>query len=163
MRKWYWLFTILLVCGILFGTSTRVQAAPPPPEEVPQQPVLQTESIDPALIEAFQKNVNSGAKLTGEVLAFVIYDPYIDHVVYSDDGQTALLWLGLHDPDTGEVIAAEPGLAIAKADFSQKSLEDGSIPWDITQMADQEWQETFSSLPSELADRRSSAKISGSG
>ena len=102
------------------------------------------------LYGCFEKNVNSGSKQTGEVLAFVIYDPYIDHVVYSADGQIALLWLGLHDPDTGEVIAAEPGLAIAKADFSQKSLEDGSVPWEITQQADENWQEVFSNLPLEL-------------
>ncbi len=150
MRKWYWLITILLLCVLLFGINQTVQAAPPPPTEETPQPVLQLEAIDPALMDAFDKNVNSGSKQTGEVLAFVIYDPYIDHVVYSADGQIALLWLGLHDPDTGEVIAAEPGLAIAKADFSQKSLEDGSVPWEITQQADENWQEVFSNLPLEL-------------
>jgi hypothetical protein len=149
MRKFDWIISILLISGLLLGTQNQVQAAPPPPTEEPQA-IPQTEEIDQTLIDAFTNDVNTGAKVTGEVLAFVIYDPYIDHVAYSADGQTALLWLGLHDPQTGEVIAAEPGLAIAQTDESQKSVEDGGPNWEITQQADQNWQTAFESLPSEL-------------
>lgn len=140
---------ILFVSGSLLVPQINAQAAEPPPTNELQS-IPSTEIIDPALEQAFEKNINSGIKGTGEVLAFIIYNPIIDHVIYSNDGQTALLWLALHDPETGELIAAEPGLAIAKADFSQKSLEDGTQPWDITLQADTDWAEAFSNLPSEL-------------
>ncbi len=149
MTKIFRIFIILFVSGSLLVPQFNTQAADPPPtSELQSSP--SSEVIDPALIQAFEKDINSGVKGTGEVLAFVIYDPVIDHVIYSEDGQTALLWLALHDPETGELIAAEPGLAIAKADNSQKSLEDGTQPWDITLQADSDWAVAFSSLPADL-------------
>lgn len=149
MTKIFRLFLILFVSGSLLVPHSNAQAAEPPPSgELQSSPILET--IDPALVQAFEKDINSGVKATGEVLAFVIYDPIIDHVIYSADGQTALLWLALHDPETGELIEAEPGLAIAKTDLSQKSPADGTPTWDITLQADASWAEAFSNLPPEL-------------
>ncbi len=153
MQKWYRFLSFLLVIGMLVTNILTVTAAPPPPgQEEAGTGVPSAEIIDPALTAALEKNINTVTKSTTEVLAFVIFNPFIDHVVYSEDGQTALLWLGLRDPDTGEVIAAEPGLAIAKVNASQKSLPDGSANWDITLQVDATWQETFLDLPKELID-----------
>ena len=149
MRKLDWIISLFFVAALLLGSQNQIQAAPPPPTEEPQ-PAPQAEEIDSGLKDAFEKDVISGPKSSGELLAFVIYNPTIDHVEYSNDGQIALLWLALRDPQTGELIAAEPGLAIAKTDHSQKSIEDDSIPWEIIQQADPNWQTEFESLPPEL-------------
>lgn len=149
MRKITRLLTIIIVLVSLIIPPGKAQAADPPPESGLQS-VPAREIVEPGLARAFEKSVSSGAKGSGEVLAFIIYNPVIDHVIYSDDGQTALLWLALHDPETGELIAAEPGLAIAKVDHSQKSLADGTQPWDITMQADINWEEAFNNLPAEL-------------
>lgn len=151
MQKWYRFFSFLLVIGMLVTIKLPVFSAPPPPaQEEEEVGKPEAEIIDPALVLALEKDINSVSKSTLEVLAFVIFDPYIDHVVYSKDGQTALLWLGLRDPETGKLIAAEPGLAIAKINASQKSLADGSANWDITLQADETWQDSFLNLPKEM-------------
>ena len=146
MQKWTRFFSFLLILGLISGYKLPVTAAPPPPV----QEESAAEAIDPDLVRAFDQNINRVSKSADGVLALIIFDPYIDHVVYSEDGQTALLWLGLIDPDTGQPMASEPGLAIAQINTSQKSLPDGSANWDITLQADSNWQEKFSSLPQDL-------------
>ena len=151
MQKWMRFLSFLLILGLISGYKQPVTAAPPPPVQEEFIGTVPTpEEIDPDLVKALNQNINLVSKSTGEVLAFVIFDTYIDHVIYSDDGQTALLWLGLRDPETSQVIATEPGLAIARINSSQKSLPDGSANWDITLQADSNWQENFTSLPEEL-------------
>ena len=146
MQKWTRFFSFLLILGLISGYKQPVTAAPPPPVQEESAP----EKIDPDLVRALDLNINRVSKSADAALPLVIFDPYIDHVVYSDDGQTALLWLGLIDPDTGLPIATEPGLAIARINTSQKSLPDGSANWDITLQADNNWQEEFGSLPKDL-------------
>ncbi|PKO12680.1 MAG: hypothetical protein CVU39_22920 [Chloroflexi bacterium HGW-Chloroflexi-10] len=152
MRKWRWFFIPLILITLVMGSQPLVSiaAAPPPPQESDLTGQA-AEPVDEALTLSLQKSLQTVAKSKTEVLAFVMYDPYIDHVIYSEDGLTALLWLGLHDPETGEVIAAEPGLAIAKTDVSQKSLG-ASAQWDITLQADGDWQQTFTDLPAEMVN-----------
>ena len=151
MQKWRWIFTSLILLGLIVGAQPITSsAAPPPPEEqVLDESTPEPEVFDDALILALEDRVQQIAMSKTEVLAFVLYQPYIDHVTYSQDRQTALLWLGLRDPDTGEVIATEPGLAIAKVDSVQKA-PDGSDNWDVTLQVDSDWQEQFNTLPVDL-------------
>ena len=151
MQKWTRFFSFLLILGLISGYKQPVYAAPPPPlQEESTVAAPAPEVIDPDLVKALDQNINRVSKSADGVLALIIFDPYIDHVVYSEDGQTALLWLGLIDPDTALPLATEPGLAIAKINSNQKALLDGSANWDITLQADSNWQEKFSSLPKEL-------------
>lgn len=152
MQKLRRIMTFFLLLGFLLG-SIQVSAvsAPPPPTEseldtAPPPP----EEIDPALEQALLNQIQTTAKTMDEVLAFVMFDIGIDHVEYAPDGKTALLWLKLIDPDTGEVIAAEPGLAIAKIDSNAKIAADGGTPWDITMQANENWELEFNSLPQEM-------------
>lgn len=151
MQKWRWLLTTLLLISFLVGIQPPgTVAAPPPPEEnVPEESSPEPKVFDETLIQALQERVQQIAMSKNEVLAFVLYEPYIDHVIYSEDGVTALIWLGLRDPETGEEIETEPGLAIAKVDSSQKAL-DGSDQWDLSLQADMDWQSQFDALPADL-------------
>ena len=133
MQKWRWILTTLILFSFLAGIQpVNTVAAPPPPEEqVLDESTPEPKVFDAGLVQALEERLQQIAMAKSEVLAFVLFQPYIDHVIYSDDGVTALLWLGLRDPQTGEVVDTEPGLAIAKVDSVQKAL-DGSDNWDLT-------------------------------
>ncbi|HWQ46561.1 MAG TPA: peptidoglycan DD-metalloendopeptidase family protein [Longilinea sp.] len=76
-----------------------------------------------------------------EVLSFLVYQIGVDSIHYTDDGQMALVWLSMSDRETGEVIAAEPGLAVA-----QRSGD----TWQITLQVDDDWQEKYALIPNVL-------------
>ena len=118
MQKTRWLLTFLFLLSLLAGVQRLdiSAAAPPPPVEQAEESTPEPKVFDPGLVQALEDRLQQIAMSKTEVLAFVLYEPYIDHVVYSEDGVTALLWLGLRDPETGEVVETEPGLAIAKVE-----------------------------------------------
>lgn len=151
MQKWRWIFTTLILLSLIAGIQPiDTLAAPPPPEEQTlDESTPEPKVFDSDLVQALEGRLQQIAMAKSEVLAFVLFQPYIDHVIYSEDGVTALLWLGLRDPETGEVIETEPGLAIAKVDSLQKSV-DGVNNWNLTLQADMDWQAQFDALPSDL-------------
>ncbi|HSM26128.1 MAG TPA: peptidoglycan DD-metalloendopeptidase family protein [Anaerolineaceae bacterium] len=151
MKKTRWFITILFLLSFILGglQTPEVLAAPPPPEEEEVVSSSEAKTFDAGLIQALEGRLQQLAMAKTEILAFVLYETYIDHVIYSEDGVTALLWLGLREPDTGEVIETEPGLAIARVDSLQKSL-DGTDSWDLTLQADMDWEDQFNSLPADL-------------
>ncbi len=152
MQKTRWLLTFLFILSLLAGVQpvdVSIAAPPPPPVEQIDESTPEPKVFDPNLVQALEDRLQQIAMSKSEVLAFVIYEPFIDNVIYSEDGVTALLWLGLREPDTGEVVETEPGLAIARVDSLQKSLA-GSDSWDLTLQADMDWKEQFNSLPADL-------------
>lgn len=150
MKKTRWLITTLFILSFLLGIQPpEIIAAPPPPKEPEVASTPDAKTFDASLIQALEGRLQQMAMAKSEILAFVLYETFIDHVIYSEDGVTALLWLGLREPDTGEVIETEPGLAIARVDSLQKSL-DGTDNWDLTLQADMDWEEQFNSLPADL-------------
>ncbi len=150
MQKTRWFLTILFVVSLIAGIQPlSTVAAPPPPTEQVDTTTAEPVVVDDTIVQALEERIQQIASSKTEVLAFVIYEPFVDHVVYSQDGETALVWLGLRDWDSGEVIETEPGLAIAKVDSVQKSL-DGTDNWDITLQADTDWQTQFDALPADL-------------
>ncbi len=79
-------------------------------------------------------------------MTFFIYRVFIDHVQFSADGQLALLWLGLTDPETGETVPSEVGLAIAR----QVTEENAKHRWKISLQADSDWVEQLNRVPENM-------------
>jgi hypothetical protein len=94
-----------------------------------------------ALREAFSAAVQGRT----DVLAFVIFQIEVERVEFSEEGDIALLFLQMRDPETSEVIATEPGLAIAHLN----TPADGSkaLDWKVSLQADADWIEQVTSLP----------------
>ncbi len=131
----------LIILGVILAviqpaalpTQAAVEVQPTPQAKYPQQ--------DAALREAFSAAIQGRE----DVLGFIVYDTEVQRIEYSQDGQTALLFLQMRDRTTGKVIATEPGLAIAQLN----SLSDGSkaLDWKITLQADSNWEEQLNNLP----------------
>ncbi len=85
-----------------------------------------------------------------EVLAFLMYRVAITNVVYSDDKNTALLWLALYDKDTDTLIPAEPGLAIAQRTKDKT--------WTVTVQPDEGYDKLLQSIPESLIDAETKAQ-----
>ena len=124
---------LALLAAPLNPTVTLAATEPPPPED----------NIDPNLSAAFQARVaDTGQK----VLAFLANDIRIVKVEYSEDGSLALMWLGMFDPNTGEQIEGEPGLAIGQ----QIKTDVGADAWTVSLQADSDWQTDLDKVPDEL-------------
>lgn len=106
-----------------------------------------------AIREAVQTAVEANRE---SILGFMIYEVEVNNIVYSDDKRTALVWLAQRDPETGDIIGREPGLAIARntqgalaqADGWQIAFEVGQKPLDLN------------TLPPELVDEELRARFS---
>lgn len=138
------IFLILFLLGVNHAPSA-TQAAPLKLNSETQQAGEEDPAIRKALEEAFQAVVHQNQL---KVLGFVLYDIVIDHVAYSEDGSTALLWLAMFDRETQEVVAGEPGYSIAV----NPSQSDPTISanWQITLQSDASFQDQLSALPPDL-------------
>jgi murein DD-endopeptidase MepM/ murein hydrolase activator NlpD len=84
-----------------------------------------------------------------DVLAFIFYDIAINHVAFSADRHYALVYLALVDPEDGEVIPTEAGLAAALKD------ETG---WRVVLAPDPNFAEVLNQAPENLLDPQIRAK-----
>lgn len=98
---------------------------------------------DQAIEDAFKRHI-AGRE---DIVAFLIYDVKFDHVDYSDDGKIGLAWLILSEPDTGDVIPGESGLALA---FLSGPDGNQAESWKIVVQADAEWNEFINQVPDAL-------------
>lgn len=112
-----------------------VQAQTPPPP-----------AIDEALRTAVAREVQAKRP---SALGMMIYDTEVNEIFYSADGRTALIWLQFRDPDTGEVIGTEPGLAIAR---NPQGFLAQSDEWQVTLQTARDFARQLTSLPAELRD-----------
>ena len=160
MTRSHWLSLVALL-GILFSSlqspalffqptpdaplpSAVATLTPPnPPAEQASAPSDIPPDIEQALQDALASRVQAKSN---EVAAFILYEVKIDRVFLTADGQTALLWLALVDPETGETLETEPGLAIARLNGDAKAPAD----WQITLQADSAFNEKFAALPDNL-------------
>lgn len=109
--------------------------------ELAETPVTGDESIQKALDEAV-------SRLKASDEGYAIYDVKIDNIVYADDGQSAMVWLAALEPDTGEVIAREPEIAVAKKTPStQKGVADS---WTVTLPYEADFAKVVDSMPKGL-------------
>ncbi len=138
-KVWVWaalgfLLVLLLAAGGLL--IWRGQGGPALPHRMTAQP-------DDPRVGAIAKALQAAAEGREELLAFLIYDVSIDHVTFSDDGRTALVWLAMRERETGEVVAGEAGLALAR-------LGDAPEEWKITLQADADWAQVLADVPEDL-------------
>jgi len=139
---------VLILLVISLAGSKVISTLAAPDGRASGSALSQESPADAAIQEAFQQAVAASREQQG-LLAAMIYDIYIDEMFYSNDGLTALLWLGMRDIETGEVIAAEPGISIARIQNRFASAARAES-WQITLPADQEWYDQLKSLPEEL-------------
>ncbi|GAP20884.1 peptidoglycan DD-metalloendopeptidase family protein [Leptolinea tardivitalis] len=103
---------------------------------------MATAQLDQALQEALKRHP--------EVLSYLMYRVGITQVSYTEDKNTALLWLALYDKDTDTLIPAEPGLAIA-----QKTKENN---WTVTVQADDGFNNLLKDIPESMIDAETKAQ-----
>jgi murein DD-endopeptidase MepM/ murein hydrolase activator NlpD len=98
--------------------------------------------VDPGI----QKSVDDAvALLKAQNPGYLLYNVEINNVVYSDDGNTVEVWLAALDPDTGEVMAREPEIAVAqKNPNGQKGT---ASEWSVTLPYDPNYENVIKSLP----------------
>jgi len=97
---------------------------------------MATAELEQALQVSLQKHP--------EVLSYLIYRVSITNVVYSEDKNTALLWLSLYDKETDTLIPAEPGLAIG--------IHGPNNTWSVSVQADENYNNILKAIPSTMID-----------
>jgi murein DD-endopeptidase MepM/ murein hydrolase activator NlpD len=74
-------------------------------------------------------------------LAYLVYTTEIDNLQVAPDNRWAIGWLVPQDPDTGEPIPAEPGLALLR--------NDGGV-WDVSLPGNPRWADWINQIPPEM-------------
>ena len=123
---------------VLVSSHPALAASEPPGEPV--------SSLPPELQSALDQRIN---QIGIQSLGFLLYEPRVVDVEYSADGSLALIWFAFVDPDTGQFIEGEPGLAIARLSAPAEGQK-GIQAWDVTLQADDEWGETLLEVPQDL-------------
>ncbi len=75
------------------------------------------------------------AALANATGRWAVLDYQVDHIQVQDDGQMAIIWLAAFDPETGELLAREPELALAILD------QDGE--WQVLFEDDPDFSDSF--------------------
>jgi hypothetical protein len=122
-----------LLILILFSAATLFLAGAGNP-----QPVQVTADIERHLSEALARRLQ--ALPTAQALTLDLFTPEIDTAFTTPDGETAVLWLALHD-DSGRLLATEPGLVLARL---------SSDGWYVLLPRDPGWEETLAALPDDM-------------
>lgn len=93
-----------------------------------------------------QKSVDAAiARLKASDPGYTLYNAVIDNVVYSEDSNTVMVWLAPLDPETGEVVAREPDIAVAKKNPSGQ--KGAANEWDVTLPYDTTYTDVIKTLP----------------
>lgn len=129
------LFIAALVIGVLFIPAVKRAAA---------QGSTPTPEVDQALREAVRLAISANER---QILGFLINEVEINHIVYSADGRTALVWLQQRDPETGDVVGREPGLAVAT---NPVGLLSSSSDWGVSIQSAEGFAQQVQSLPGDL-------------
>ena len=156
MRAHTALTLLALAAMPLLGLDSVVRAAAPQP--TPQPPALEAYSAQQAPGSgALEQAVQEALTGRQEMAAFQLNPTAIDHIETSADGAYALVYLAALDAETGEPLAREPELAIAKvaggiAGLSPDGAQAQSLPsaWNVTLQSDEAWREQLADLPPEL-------------
>ncbi|MBN1371810.1 MAG: peptidoglycan DD-metalloendopeptidase family protein [Anaerolineaceae bacterium] len=128
----------LVLAGLMLGLLSNplagsAQSTPPPPDELEA-------AIRSAVLNAFSEAPKDiAAALPAELL--------VDNIQYSEDMRWAVVWLAGFDSESGEVIATEPGAAIARNRFG-KLLD--SEAWGVTFPVEANWETLLEALPDEI-------------
>ncbi len=140
MRKWNLVLSgiAILITIFVITQSKGIRAAPPAPT-----PISVSTADQNGLQAALDEAALSGQKT---VPAFLLYKVIVDHIDMGPDGNTALVWMALLDPQTNQTVATEPGMAIGKR-------TDANSPWQITLPTGQDWVTQVENLPDLLMSK----------
>jgi hypothetical protein len=131
-RKLVIVFFLIFSSIFVVVYSISTNAAPPPP----------TPSSDDGAKEAIEQAVlNSIDGQREYVLGYLINDVQVADVQLSQDGSWGVVYLEMIDPQTGEVLPSEPGLAFARWTGSD---------WEITLPTDPGWIDLVMTAPETL-------------
>ncbi len=162
-----YMFVLPLLLSLLLApagfTPALAQTEPPAPEITAPTDALSTvETVDgqveppipPASDEdtiraALDDTLNQVREMS---LAYMLYQVSIDHIQFTGDHSLALVWLAFTDPETGEIAATEPGLALAR-----RSAEDAD--WEITLQVDPAWADSLVQVPDDLLPAEARAEF----
>lgn len=139
-------FLCVVLLFLLAGCSTLPDLNNPGSHLAPTPTVTPNPLADPR-VNAIDAALRAHVAGREDMLAFLLYTVSIDHVTFSADGSLALVWLALFDPDTGELVPADAGLAIARWLGEPAS---GGQGWVITVQADPDWTEVIAQVPGDL-------------
>ena len=131
-RKLVFVFFIIFTAIFLVVYSISTTAAPGPPP--PSGNEVEKERIEEAVIKAIDDRREY-------VLGYLVNDIQISNVQVSQDETMGVIFLEMVDPETGEVLPSEPGLAFA--------IKTGG-EWQIILPSDPGWIELVKSAPQEL-------------
>ena len=131
-RKIVFVLFIIFTSIFLIAYSISTTAAPPPPSDADHE--IEKERIEEAILQ-----IIDGQK--EYVLGYLLNDIQIKEIQISQDETQGVVYLEMVDPETGDTLPTEPGLA-----FALKS--DGD--WKVILPSDPGWIELVGSAPPEL-------------
>ena len=130
--KRLWITLLLAACvapiSLLNRPSASSPKAPPPPKGTP---AAIPEELEAAFLSAARLNLESTYPVP-------LFDVRVENITLTEDGRFATAWLVPVNPETGEAIPTEPGLALATWDGQR---------WVVQLPTDPGWQETLASVP----------------
>ena len=134
---------LLLPLTVLLGifvfhlsASAELPAAPFPPTPTPApEGVEELDRIQTAVENAI-------AAESENVLSFLVNHEQVENIEISPDGDTAIAWIVLKDPETGEILPIEPGLAFA--------VKDPDTGWSVILPSAPNWVDQLQGAPAEL-------------
>lgn len=129
-----YLISIFIILGFLPFNSGPSTPNPPPPKRNESQLTIQEVGAKFAIFEA-------ATKKRDERYPIPLFDIQVDNLVISEDGTWASAWLVMLNPQTGEIIASEPGLVIARWDGDS---------WEVSFPTEHQWESFISSAPPDL-------------
>jgi hypothetical protein len=135
----FFLFFFLGASGAAFARQLQQGELAQKETPTPQSPE------DSAIQDAFRKTMQQNRS---KILGLQLFDAVIDHITYSDDRKTAIVWMALRDPQSGEIVASEPGLSIAHA--ARPAVLGESSSWNFTLQQDSNFTQQLTELPKEL-------------
>jgi hypothetical protein len=144
--KWLFWFVVLLCIGLLAACDRVYDFSDIGASSAQKVSSFDEDDED---VKAIEQALRDAIADREDVLAFIFYDIAIDHVGFSADRQYALVYLALVDPEDGEVIPTEAGLAVALKD------ETG---WRVILAPDADFAEALSQAPDDLLDPQIRAK-----
>ena len=146
MRKWNLLLggIAILITIFVIVQSKGIRAAPPVPTPTPITSADKT-ALQAALDAAALNNQKT-------IPAFMLYKVVVDHIEMGSDGNTALVWMALLDPQTNQPVATEPGMAIGQR-------PDVNSPWQITLPTGEDWVTQVQNLPDQLLSKEQKTLI----
>ncbi len=131
-RKLVIVFFLIFFSIFIIVYSISTNAAPPPP--TPSSDEGEKEAIEQAVLNSIDGQREF-------VLGYLVNDVRVSEVQLSQDGSWGVVYLEMIDPDTGEVLPTEPGLAFARWTGSD---------WEITLPTDPGWIDLVRLAPQNL-------------